>query len=199
MHTLSVGRLLPARFKRIGALALVGTLLSVAAQATPLVWTLDQVSYGDGTVLTGSFTFDAATTTFSGLSITTSGGSTVPSTSSWAFNTLAGGVLRNGGGVTGFAAVDAFSANLTGAHGLSLYSTLGPLMTDAGGIIDLSFFRLGTCVNSDCSALIAPIVTTGSGSFTASPAAVPEPLTLGIFGAGLAGVAALRRRKKASA
>jgi len=195
MHKLSVGSFLSSRLKRVGALALVGTFLSVAAQATPLVWTLDHVSYGDGTVLTGSFTFDAATTAFSGLSITTSGGSTVPSTNSWAFNTLAGGVLRNSGGVTGFAAVDAFSANLTGAHGLSLYSTLGPLMTDAGGTIDLSFFRLGTCVNSDCSALTAPLVLTGTGSFT-TIAAVPEPLTLGIFGAGLAGAAALRRRKK---
>jgi len=75
MHILFVGRFLPARLKRIGALALVGTFLSAAAQATPLVWTLDQVSYGDGTLVTGSFTFDAATTTFSGLSLTTSGGS----------------------------------------------------------------------------------------------------------------------------
>jgi len=196
MHILFVGRFLPARLKRIGALALVGTFLSAAAQATPLVWTLDQVSYGDGTLVTGSFTFDAATTTFSGLSLTTSGGSTVPSTNTWAFNTLAAGVLRNNGGITGFGAVDAFSANMTGAHGLSLFSTLGPLMTDAGGIIDLSFFRLGTCGNSDCSVLTAPVAVTGSGSFTASPAAVPEPLTLGIFGAGLAGAAALRRRKK---
>ena len=42
--------------------------------------------------------------------------------------------------------------------------------------------------------------TVASGSFTAtgpSLAAVPEPLTLSIFGAGLAGAVAMRRRKKA--
>jgi hypothetical protein len=38
----------------------------------------------------------------------------------------------------------------------------------------------------------------GAGNLTMTVAQVPEPLTLSVFGAGLAGAAAIRRRKKDS-
>lgn len=161
------------RTNRLLVLAVLGGGL---ASATPVVWKLNSVLVADGTVITGTFVFDADTTTFSLLSITTSGGSSVPATSAWVFNTNNAGCEANTAGDSGFCAVDALSGNETGAHDVSLFDTGGPVMTNAGGTLNLSFVRVGTCLDATCQTLTTPDSLTGSGQFV-SLGALPEPAT----------------------
>ena len=165
--------------------------------ANPLTWQLTSVVFGDGTIVTGSFVFNADTTTFSMLSMTTSGGSSVPATSSWVYNiNNLPSAEENSGGLTGFEAVDALSGNEIGSHAVFLYSDLGPLMTNAGGTILLhDFVSVGTCGGADliCGGYntLLPF-SNGSGKFT-SASAVPEPSTLILVGSAVI-LAGLRRR-----
>jgi hypothetical protein len=175
----------------LSALLTFGSLLSGA----PVVWTLNDVVFDDGTTVTGSFTFDADTTTFSGLTMTTLGGTSVPATSSWVFNTNNIFAEQNASGITGFEAVDALSGDETGAHLISLFSTLGPLMTNAGGTINLDFFRAGTCADATCFSYNPdlPNSITGEGQFV-SGASVPEPGTWVLSGSALVLAIISRRR-----
>ena len=153
------------------------------------------IVFDDGTLVAGSFVFDADTTTFSGLNMTTSGGISVPATSSWVFNiNNLPGTGQNAGGITGFEAVDALSGDETGAHLLSLFSTLGPLMTDAGGTITLNFFVAGTCLDAACADFNSDDrhSNSGQGEFT-SETSTPEPSTLILGGSALI-LAGLRRK-----
>lgn len=171
------------RFLFLGVLVSANAVMSVDALASPVTWNLTNITFGDGTVVTGSFVYDADTNTFSGLSMTTSGGSTVPATSSWVFN-LANlpGSEQNAIGIAGFQAVDLASADESAAFDVSLFSIGGPLLTNAGGTIPLNFLRLGGCANATCANLDPGFLTDGSGQFTAL-SAVPEPLTLSLSSA----------------
>jgi hypothetical protein len=71
------------------------------------------------------------------------------------------------------------------SHGDMQYAFENMLFTTAGGPLDLRF----TSLDDISSAFGAAI---GGVSITA----VPEPVTMTLFGAGLAGLAGLRRRKK---
>ena len=64
------------------ALALVGLTLSLTANAAPVTWVLDDVTFASAEVLgggpydgvaTGSFTYDADNNTYSNVNITTTG------------------------------------------------------------------------------------------------------------------------------
>jgi hypothetical protein len=172
--------------------------LAGMASASPLTWNLSNVTLGDGSTVTGSFVFDADTTTFSNLNLVSSGGAAAPASSPWAFNVNnLPGSEQNAGGITGFQAVDVASANETGAHYISLFSTGGPVMTNAGGTIVLTFFQIGTCGNANCSGNdgIHPVSFTGSGSFTTDVAGVPEPSTWMLSGSALL-VGLLRRKRR---
>jgi hypothetical protein len=167
--------------------------------ATPLTWDIN-VLYLDGTLVTGSFVFDADTTTFSDLAITTSGGSVIPSKSTWYFNTRSPLGEQNAGITTGIAVVDVASnsSDYTGAYSLSLFNTLSTHMTDAGGTISLNYLEGGRCISSTCNVYAFPsaeYTENGTGTFTANAATdVPEPLTASIFGLGIAGMIAVRRK-----
>lgn len=50
-------------------------VFSPKATATPVTWYLDDVTFTGGGTASGQFTFDATTDTYSGISISTSGGS----------------------------------------------------------------------------------------------------------------------------
>jgi hypothetical protein len=174
----------------IVALLAFGGVLS----AGPLTWQFTNIVFDDGTLVTGSFVFDADTTTFSGLNMTTSGGISVPATNSWVFNINNPIAEQNAGGITGFEAVDALSGDETGAHLISLFSTLGPLMTDAGGTITLNFFVAGTCLDATCANYNSDDrhSVSGQGEFT-SETSTPEPSTLILGGSALI-LAGLRRK-----
>ena len=138
--------------RRVLAFAL-GVLLTGglgSAQAVPLTWDLNNVVFGDGTTVTGSFVFDADTTTFSDLDLTSSGGTAVPAQNTWVYNTLCVGCQMNGG-FAGFVAVDSVGPDLTGAAVLSLFGSIGAPMTNAGGVIGLNFGVAGTCALADCA------------------------------------------------
>jgi hypothetical protein len=170
-------------------LPLLSTLLVIsagAAEAVPLIWNLSSVHLGDGTTVAGSFVFDADTTSFSALNVTTSGGSIVPSTSMWFFDTANPSALTAGG----FGAVDGNPAgNLTGAHFVSLFTFTPSGMTNAGGTVPLDFFRGGTCAISTCGTIDGskPFTASGSGQFVSAGPAVPEPATSLLIAAGLIG------------
>ena len=172
----------------------VGGVLPVSA--TPLTWNIN-VSLEDGTSATGSFVFDAATTNFSNLSLTTSGGTIVPSINTWVFNTVSPLGEQNAGIFTGFQAVDSAGTNLVGAHAIDLFGVGIGLMTDAAGTLNLNHLDGGTCKTADCAFIDFqfPIAFSGTGTFTANAVTdVPEPLTASIFGLGIAGMIAVRRK-----
>jgi PEP-CTERM motif len=73
------------------------------------------------------------------------------------------------------------------SHGDMQYAFESMLFSTAGGNIDLSFNSLDDIASAF-----------GASIGGVSISAVPEPLTLTLFGAGLAGIAGLRRRKKAA-
>src|SRR5262249_22050190 len=135
------------RFLLIPAVSLI---FSGVMSAGPVTWTLTNVGLSDNTKTTGSFVFDADTTTFSSLQLTTTGGDFTASTNSWSFATNMPDGLRNASGATGFTAVDATGGDYTGAHYIALFSFAGPIMTNAGGTINLTFLSSGICGNGDC-------------------------------------------------
>ena len=173
-----------------GLLFGVFVLFGCAASANRVFWSLNNVTFDDGTVVTGSFTVDADTSAFSGLSLTTSGGSTIAAESTWFF---APAEMFNQGGAAGFVAVDSTAADLTGAFALSLFVTDGSTFTNAGGTLNIGFMRAGTCADAGCDDLNVnlPFSTSGSGQFVSG--AVPEPSTF-ILGGSVLLLGGLRRK-----
>jgi hypothetical protein len=166
------------------------TLGLASANADPIIWSLTDVSFGDGGTASGSFVFDATSASFGAIDITTTPGTEFGGA---AYTTFAFGNPLFLTSVTGS------FPTLTGTPFLSLNFT-SPL-TDAGGIIPLgigSFGSIsveGTCLVADCgSGSVARFVTSGEVS------AVPGPIAgAGLPGLILAGVGLLgwwRRRQK---
>jgi len=157
----------------VSTAATIGMLsFANSASAVPLTWTLMPVPafFDDGGSATGTFTFDAATTTYSDFNISVTGGNTLhfppftysPTTSS----------LRSSS--------DQFALVLdsNGSPGRNLFLAFGASpLTDAGGVI-----RVSTPLGGNEFNFVFP----ASRIFTAgtSVSAVPGP----IVGAGLPGL-----------
>jgi PEP-CTERM motif len=170
------------------------------SHATPVSWTLENVNLADGATLTGSFSYDADTATYSNFNIVVSGG------------TLFTGVAFTHLGNSGYAGNQSFQAipaastigdgSATGNPYLFLDFT-APL-TDAGGTLSLFhgyYDGIIDCGNAYCSSATGSQATvvysaeTGYGSITTD---VPEPVSLAILGAGLVGLAGIRRASAAA-
>jgi hypothetical protein len=151
--------------------------------ATSIDWTLGGVTFDDGATASGTFTYDASTGTYIDWNISVTDGPTF-----LAYNYLPGvdgGFVGNPDPLA--ADFVAFTTNPSSGRYLRLWFD-SPL-TDAGGIINLAIDGSGfDCYNPD------PIRFITGGNVTGTSAAVPEPSTLLLLGAGLGGLALLRRK-----
>lgn len=173
--------------KRFQYAAIVAILAfcSLSAHATPVVWYLSGVTFDDGGTASGSFTYDADTTTYSAISISTTAGSTITTGNSYDITQAALGCgtpevvcLLN--------SVD--GPDYAGDLGITI-AHVGTPLTNAGGTIALTFAREYTCANSACSTVAAPLRLLDSGAITSNPAAPTYSVggnVTGLTGTGLA-------------
>jgi hypothetical protein len=161
---------------------------ALTATATPVFWTLSGVT-SLGTTITGSFTFNADTLTYSAVDIVTTGGSFIPS-EIW---TNLAGCCSTEAGFLGL--VDTSAANQTGANLLGLFFQTN--LSNAGGTIPITETQQGVCAATDCGGFNAyPGDPSGGNNsvVTGNAVATPEPSSLALFGAGAALLVAIRNR-----
>lgn len=166
------------RFIQCLAAAFVAVLWSTSVIAAPVNWTVTGTMNGGGT-LSGSFTYDADTNTYSSINITTTAG-----TRGGATYTQLNGTLSTAGRIV-------VLTTLGAAPGLPVLSIDYPALTNAGGTLAINGGTEGDC-NADCSGIQG--TTRGhAGSLSGAVAAVPTMTewAMILFGMVLAGGAAL--------
>ncbi len=176
------------------AAALAAFGLSVPANAAPVTWTLVDAAFEDGGTASGTFTYDADTNVYSNIDIVTTAGS-----------------IQSGAEYHLLPSLFAFSATRFGATpvpppglaGKTIFSiTWANALTNNGGLVSIltgSPSAEGLCLNFNCSIFNgykggARNFVSGYVTTDASP--VPLPAALPLFLAGLAGVGALKRKKR---
>ena len=165
------------------------------AQAVPISWTLASVMFDDGGTASGSFVFDADTSVYSLIGITTTAGTTLTSGTTYTDEHP----FYVGGSLQSLVMLDSLPAAL-GVRALQL-PFLVPL-TNAGGTVTLgglTGFGEGICgaVIAFCSSVSASLPFRFiSGEVVGTQASVPEPSTLLLLGTGLAMVGVRYRRRK---
>ena len=158
------------------ALAVILLFVVGSAQAIPVTWTLDGVTFDDGGIASGSFVYDAdVCCTIFDVNIHTTAGTSMTGADYLTNSSLAGNTT------TGL--------NPTGTTG-TLLLLFAEGLTNAGGSIALV---AGPCFAS-CEFRSDPISAT-RGVLTGSITAVPIPAAVWLFGSALAGLGWMRRKQ----
>ena len=142
-------------------------IVSVGVSAVPVVRTLNNVTFNDGGTATGSFSFDAATNTFSNVSIATTNGS-ARTGANYAF--VSNGVAPSSSGAL---VVTTSAANQTGLPGLALF--FAPPLSASGGGANVSG-QEGNCADAGCTGPTPPQRSIAAGTVSAvgaAPALIP--------------------------
>jgi hypothetical protein len=182
----------------LAALLLTALATASSAEASPILWTLNQVTFDDGGTASGSFVFDAETSVYSGIDITTTAGTVMSSGATYQdehpfYSGLSGARF--------LVMLDALPATFgTRALQLPFVSEL----TDLGQTVALGGlfnFGEGTCGATPCQDVSAdlPMRRIVSGEVYGTPAsvaAVPEPATLLLLGMGLSATAVCSRSRR---
>jgi hypothetical protein len=146
------------------------TLGPFVANALPITWTLENVTFAGGATASGSFVYDADTNQYISRDIVFSALPATPFLFQYPQLGFDPGELDS---------VNSDAADLTGVGYLALI--FGSILTDAGGTVALSNGFEGTCSNATCLAVaLGPTVKGGSVT-----TATPEPATLALFPLGL--------------
>ncbi len=181
--------------RRLAAASLSLVLLCGAAHAVPVVWTLQNISFVDGATASGSFSYDAATQTYTAWSITTT--ATVD-------RAAIGNTSLPGAAYTTNAFTNASTSSYLNAQSFGVRNLPGPgvlqfglvfsaPLTDAGGTVALKLSNGG--FESTASGFASRPVVAGVGSVVASP--VPEPATAALLMLGGAVLLSRRRLRQA--
>lgn len=186
------------RIHILGAVAMLAASFFSAAEAAPVTYTLSGTA--SGVVGAGAFTSSAFTWTLTGestLIFPTSPGLVLPMV--WGDSLTIAGIGTLTPSVPLLAFVDNLVPNgiglvdssLTGGIGFKAAALAGYNGISSIGPIPVTFLGSAPLPSNMGNFEIFPT------SLTFQAVGVPEPLTLALFGAGLAGIGALRRKRKA--
>jgi hypothetical protein len=164
-------------------IAVVASFFATVAVATPVVWTVNG-TLASGKVITGSFTYDADTNTYSAINISSTGG--------------VGPFTITPLGASSTISIFTVSPLQTGQDGIIFSSAA---KTNAGGTLPITGGLLFDCLEPTCTS----VLPRGGESFSsgtlvgAPPAAVPTlsqwvMVLLGLTMAGTAAVLVQRRQ-----
>lgn len=138
-----------------------------AANATPLHWQLNGVTFNDGGKVFGGFDFDSSTATYSNINITTTPGTLLNGAYYSAAAPYANPIANTS--FYGVSTVPVFSGST-----LTLNLTFASALTSAGGTTGFAGAAVeGTCASSTC-VMFTPVRTIASGTVSAISSSAPK-------------------------